>query len=419
MGTQTMMSTQANRPTSRVYGWKPQLPDKRDLRYTYENRSDVMPSAFDLRDDHPSYMPDPYDQGKLGSCTANAIAAAFEYNERKAGYGSAEFMPSRLFIYYNERAMEGHTDADTGAAIRDGIKSINKKGVCDEALWPYDVSTFTQKPSAVCYKEAKKERALKYHKVDQTESAMKHALWAEGQPVVFGFTVYESFETEEVAKTGDMPMPADGEKALGGHAVMCVGFDDDDQVFIIRNSWGSEWGDEGYFRMPYAYLTDPDCANDFWLVSSITKPPACKHEEGYNEMFPPLPPPSAEEAVPADASDPDVESSASSTTPMLKLTGKWAEPEGLRCESGRAAKITWETEGNVPRVRIEYSCHSWAGMFSAWSTVVETTGNNGNYRWHVPEDLAPDTRYSLRVLSVDNSSVYCESPYFSVVTAPH
>ena len=89
---------------------------------------------------------------------------------------------------------------------------------------------------------------------------------AAGYPFVFGFTVLSSFETQEVADTGVMPMPADGDKQLGGHAVCCVGYDDDKQCFVVRNSWGSSWGDGGYFYMPYKYMTDSGLASDFWTI---------------------------------------------------------------------------------------------------------------------------------------------------------
>merc|ERR1711998_795414 len=167
-------NTNNNKPT---YGWVRQRPDRRDNLYNAQARA-CPDTKLDLRNE---YMPDVYDQGKLGSCTANAIAAAFEYCEAVQGYGE-RFTPSRLFIYYNEREMEGTTGSDSGAEIRDGIKSINKLGVCPETEWPYDDTgdKFTQRPDKQCYRDALKERALKYQKVKQDVKALKHAMATEG-----------------------------------------------------------------------------------------------------------------------------------------------------------------------------------------------------------------------------------------------
>jgi len=177
-------------------------------------------------------------------------------------------MPSRLFIYYNERAMEGTVDTDSGAMIRDGMKSISKLGVCTEDTWPYDISQFTAKPPAKAYTEAKKHQALVYRRVLGQLHQMQGCL-AQGYPFVFGFSVYESFMSPEVAKTGKVPLPPRGEQLIGGHAVLAVGYDDAEQSFIVRNSWGTGWGIKGYCLMPYGYLTDPQLARDFWAVYTV------------------------------------------------------------------------------------------------------------------------------------------------------
>ena len=178
------------------------------------------------------------------------------------------FSPSRLFIYYNEREMEGTVGTDAGAQIRDGIKSIGKQGVVSETEWPYDISKFTDKPGSALYTEAKHHTAIRYTRVIQDIVHIKQAI-AEGFPVVFGFSVYESFESPEVAKTGIMPMPKKDEHLMGGHAVMVVGFDDSRKCVIVRNSWGESWGDKGYFYMPYAFIENSDLANDFWIVYKV------------------------------------------------------------------------------------------------------------------------------------------------------
>jgi C1A family cysteine protease len=207
-----------------------------------------------------------YDQGQLGSCTANAIGAAFEFELVKQSL--PDFMPSRLFIYYNERAMEGSVSTDSGAQIRDGIKSVAKQGVCPEPMWPYVIAKFRTKPPKPCYVEALKHRVSLYQRLVPTLNQLKGCL-ASGYPFVFGFTVYDSFESPAVAKSGHAPMPAPAEAVIGGHAVMAVGFDDSKQWFIVRNSWGTTWGMKGYFTLPYAYVTDPNLADDFWTIRLI------------------------------------------------------------------------------------------------------------------------------------------------------
>jgi len=245
------------------FGWTPDLPDARDYMYSApEAVLTKLPTKVDLR----SKMPKVYDQGELGSCTANAIGAAFEFSQVKQG--GTDFMPSRLFIYYNERAMEGTIDTDSGAMIRDGMKSIAKLGVCTEDTWPYDIPKFTQKPTGKAYTEARKHQALVYRRVLGQLHQMQGCL-AQGYPFVFGFAVYDSFMSPEVAKTGEVPLPPRGEQLIGGHAVLAVGYDDSKQAFIVRNSWGPKWGVKGYCFMPYGYLTDPQLARDFWAVYTV------------------------------------------------------------------------------------------------------------------------------------------------------
>jgi C1A family cysteine protease len=250
------------RPIER-FGWVPDLPDARDFMFSApESVLTTLPTKVDLR----TKMPSIYDQGQLGSCTANAIGAAFEFDQLKEGY--KDFMPSRLFIYYNERAMEGTVDTDSGAMIRDGMKSVAKVGVCTEDTWPYDIAQFTAKPPTKAYTEAKKHQALLYKRIIPNLHQLQGCL-AAGYPFVFGFSVYESFMSAEVAKTGEVPLPPRNEQMIGGHAVVGVGYDDKIQRFIVRNSWGTKWGKRGHCTMPYGYLTDPQLASDFWAIYTV------------------------------------------------------------------------------------------------------------------------------------------------------
>jgi C1A family cysteine protease len=185
--------------------------------------------------------------------------------------GLTAFTPSRLFIYYNERVMEGTVSSDAGASIRDGIKSVASIGAPPESDWPYDISQFTVAPPQSAYDAAKLDCAVKYLSVDQTLDAMKQCL-ADGYPIVGGFTVYQSFDAADLMPA-IVPMPGPNESVLGGHCILIVGYDDARQMFTIRNSWGVGWGDKGYGYMPYAYLTDPDLADDFWAIELVGTAP--------------------------------------------------------------------------------------------------------------------------------------------------
>ncbi len=242
------------------FGWIPDIPDHRDLMFASLLSIRKIPTKFDLS----SLCPPIYDQGSLGSCTANAIAAAIQFERNKQNL-LPDFIPSRLFIYFNERSMENSINSDSGAQIRDGIKSISTLGDCPEKEWPYNVEMIAKKPSKKCYRDAIKYKTLKYQRVLQSLSQMKGCI-ASGYPFIFGFSVYAGFENKSVADTGTLQMPTSKETLLGGHAVVAVGYDDKSQRFTVRNSWGASWGLNGYFTMPYAYLSDPNLADDLWTV---------------------------------------------------------------------------------------------------------------------------------------------------------
>ena len=246
------------------YGWNRDLPDGRD--FMYGAPAEVvrqLPESVDLRPGCPPV----YDQGQLGSCTANAIGGALEFaqiKEKKAN----PFTPSRLFIYYNERVIEHTVDSDSGAQIRDGVKSVHKLGAPPETDWPYDINQFSKKPPEKAFTDAKNYQTILYQRLTPTLGQLKGCL-ASGYPFVFGFTVYESFESQEMANTGHLGMPGSAEKQLGGHAVLAVGYEDSSQAFIVRNSWGADWGIKGYFTMPYPYLLQGTLASDFWTIRSV------------------------------------------------------------------------------------------------------------------------------------------------------
>jgi C1A family cysteine protease len=246
------------------YGWVRDLPDQRDFLYAapVENMA-ALPPGVDLRPECPKTV---YDQGQLGSSTANAIAGALEFEQIKQSLPN--FTPSRLFIYYNERVVQGTVGMDSGAQIRDGMKVVSSLGAPPETDWAYNVAEFAVKPPAKAYKDAPLDKGIQYQRLPQVLSQMKGCL-ASGYPFVYGFTVYESFESTRVAQTGLVPIPSSGEKVLGGYAVMVVGYDDSSQRFIVRCSWGPGWGMGGYCTIPYAYLMDPSLAADFWTVRLV------------------------------------------------------------------------------------------------------------------------------------------------------
>lgn len=239
-----------------TYGWVPDLPDSRDYRYSAIRPVIKLPGEVDLREDCSMVE----QQGRLGSCTAQALAGNIEFLDKRKDGEYTDI--SRLFIYYNERVIEGTVDYDAGASLRNGIKTLKRDGSCRERLWPYVISRFDKKPPQECYKEAKDHPIVSYHRLD-TLSEMLTCL-AEGYPFVFGFAVYESFESDRARRTGVVNMPKKKEIMIGGHAVMAAGYDRQDERFLVRNSWGRRWGISGYFTMPFEYLET--LAADFWTI---------------------------------------------------------------------------------------------------------------------------------------------------------
>ena len=246
-----------------VYNLRRDKPDSRDRVMLIRPNLAVMPQVIDLRPNCPAI----YDQGDLGSCSANAIGAALDFIHKQDNPTKDFFNPSRLFIYFNERSSEGTIDIDAGASIRDGIVSVNQTGACKETTWPYDISQFKIKPPIIAYNEARDYQAIAYQRVPLIPDMIQSVL-AANMPIVCGISIYSSFESEVVAKTGLVPLPdTQHEQGLGGHAVVIVGIDSIRQIFIIRNSWGVGWGQAGYFTVPFAYLVNSGLAWDAWAIS--------------------------------------------------------------------------------------------------------------------------------------------------------
>jgi len=247
------------------YGWKRDLPDFCDHKLSTVRQS-ILPLYVDLR----SGMPEIYNQGNLGSCTSQAIAALVQFvMKKKWRTPTANFPVSKLFIYYLERQIEGTIDQDAGASIRDGMKVVNKFGCPHETFWPYVISKFAVKPPGNVYYDAKFHKVKQYFSVPQNVNGICGIL-ASGFPIVFGFAAYPAIESEAVAKTGILPMPTPKQDIIGGHAVLLVGYDLESRTFLIRNSWGVEWGMKGYFTMPFDYVLNQGLSDDFWTFNAVT-----------------------------------------------------------------------------------------------------------------------------------------------------
>jgi C1A family cysteine protease len=244
------------------YGFRRDARDARDHAFIPPPHA-LFPSKVDLRHHCPPVM----DQGELGSCTANAITGALR--TLLIGAGRADVALSRLQLYYDERKIEGSVYSDSGAEIRDGIKSAAKLGVGPEALWPYKISKFKVRPPQKVYDAAIAFNALKYERVAVNTDHIKAAL-ASGVPVVIGISLYDSFESDAVAKTGVLPMPdLHKEKMIGGHCMYAVGYGQHKGTFTVRNSWADDWGDHGDCYIPEAYLGSLKFGSDYWLIRGI------------------------------------------------------------------------------------------------------------------------------------------------------
>lgn len=268
------------------YGWRKDRPDPRDRIYNLQARilrADQVPGNFDLEDE----MPPVYNQLQLGSCTANATGAIMQHCQMKEGEAEGSNVPSRLFIYYNERKIEGQPlDQDTGAEVRDGIKVLASMGAPPESEWPYSDANpgpFQQAPPASAYTDALKYEAIEYQRIvivptGDPYAPMRTAI-VNHQPIAFGFPVPALFEDRSWnPATTPLPLPTASTQYIGGHAVVVVGFDFDGSkwgfpfpVFKVRNSWDTNWGLRGHFYMHFEWFTPgANLADDLWVVSKAS-----------------------------------------------------------------------------------------------------------------------------------------------------
>ena len=212
-----------------------------------------------------------FDQGYLGSCVSNALSFVYSLLEYKQG-NYVFITPSRLFIYYNGRVLENYVQYDYGLEIYDGISTMKTNGVCDEKIWPYDISKFASKPSVICYQKATVSKILSLSPIAQNLVALQTAI-SSGLPIIIGICVYESFESKSVDRTGLVPIPnVNTETLLGGHCVVLIAYNNANKLFTFRNSWGKNWGAGGNGYIPYSYITNRILAFDFYTINSITNP---------------------------------------------------------------------------------------------------------------------------------------------------
>lgn len=250
-------------PSGRRLGWNRPLWNTAPLGPTYRPPRRLLaalPSSVDLRN---GSMPPVFDQGNLGSCTANAVAGALYYDENAEQVAGA-FMPSRLFSYYNSRVIEGDPTQDGGATIADAVKAVVQWGYAPESVWPYDISQFATKPPPAVYTAAAKDLITDYAAVNQSPDQLKAAL-AAGHPVIYGFDVFPSYEN--VGSDGMLSTDYSG-GILGGHANVLVGYNDATQRYVTRNSWGTGWGAQGYAYQTYAFIHGQH-ASDFWVINTV------------------------------------------------------------------------------------------------------------------------------------------------------
>lgn len=227
-----------------------------------------LPPRVDLR----PFMTEVESQGDTNSCVANAVAGAYEYL-LKRHLGDKAYDVSRLFVYYNSRDLdEDYEDGieDLGAEIELAIEGLKEYGVCPEDVWPFEEDNVNEEPNDESYEIAAHFLVEDTQLVPTDLNSWREAL-AEGHPIIFGLSLYDSFDRHR--KKGLVPQPTKKERSRedhSGHAMLCVGYSDTDQVFIVRNSWGADWGDEGYCYIPYNYVLNPDYNDgDSWIIRQL------------------------------------------------------------------------------------------------------------------------------------------------------
>lgn len=250
------------------FGWKRDLPDFRDFKYSAHPEFTALPPlppSVDLR----AGMSRVENQGNLGSCVAQAVSGILEFLQltRFLGVFRDKFEDvSPLFIYWNARTLDGDNQSDSGTYIRTAIKALRTFGVCREVTWPYLEHRVYATPNSDAFTEAAPHKLVGGFRVNNRNLIEMKQCLAHGYPFAFGVGIYSSFMSRDTAETGVVTMPKETERSLGGHAMCCVGYDDEKQAFLVRNSWGDKWGIYGYCWMPYDYLNSTQLCSDCWTI---------------------------------------------------------------------------------------------------------------------------------------------------------
>ena len=273
MDNQSLLISDIEEDAEHYTGLLRDIPDHRD--YTKRYGGHEIPSTDEPVIDLRKYVGHVYKQGKLSSCTSNVVCAGFsivvnkEAEKNNQTYYDSDY--SRLFLYYVARLDDESTDKNVGVGLRSTLQAIYKYGVCEESLWPYDITKYAVEPPLKCYENALLHRLTKYERLEQDIMQFRACLKA-GFPFAFGFERYPSFRIPEKFDKGKMPKPTEEEidaMIYGLHAVLAVGYDDRTKCITVLNSWGRSFGDDGYFYMPYDYISDPDRALNFWKIEEV------------------------------------------------------------------------------------------------------------------------------------------------------
>jgi C1A family cysteine protease len=212
-------------------------------------------------------MPPIMYQGDLGSCVAHTAISALRWHVIRSGGNDRQL--SRLGLYFFTRMIEGTINDDAGCEARNCIKAIRKYGAGDESLWPYVEKRFKMAPPKTLIDTGQLWNSLTYERVPVTGISVKSAL-ATGFPVMIGLTLFESFESEAVEKSGVVPMPnIELENPVGGHEMLCVGYGQKKGYFTVANSWSTEWGDKGYCYIPERYVGSANLGADYWIIKNL------------------------------------------------------------------------------------------------------------------------------------------------------
>lgn len=249
-------------------GWVPPRPDRKP-KLSVTHHAEIKDAAILPRTDLSAKMPAIWDQGPIGACTAFGALRLFLAQVLRIGLG--EFLPSFMAHYYWTRLREGTQDSDAGASVADSIQTLKLMGVAPDRLWPYDTGTgrFAVPPPASVAKAALQDVSTDDYGVDNTDPSQVQAALSAGFAVAFGASVFEEIEnlTEDQPV---LPMPRANEESVGGHCMAVTGHDNEKKLYQVDNSWGTGWGKQGRFYLPYDYFHSADLVSDCHVVDQAT-----------------------------------------------------------------------------------------------------------------------------------------------------